>query len=52
MYCRYVLHVHVVEISISYKEKECARTRETTILVNKMKVYTACREIIQIQMKE
>lgn len=34
--------MHVVEMGISYKEKECVCTRETTILVNRMKVYTAC----------
>lgn len=43
-YCRYMLHVHVVEMGISYKEKEYLCIRETTILVDRMKVYTACRE--------
>ena len=47
-----MLNVHVVEMGISCKEKEYLCTRETTILVDRMKVYTACREIIKIQMEE
>lgn len=39
-------------MGIPYKEKEYLSTRETTVLIDRMKVYTACREIIKMQVEE
>jgi len=47
-----MLHVHGLKMGISYKEKEHLCIRETKILVDRMKVYTACREIIKMQVEK
>lgn len=46
-----MLYVHVVEMGISYEEEEYLCTRETIILVDRMKVYIVCRKIIKMQME-
>lgn len=45
-------YVFMLEMGISYKEKEYLCRRETKILVDKMKFYITCREILKIQMEE